>query len=404
MSEIKSEFEVVDSTESNSVWSRQDVSVRTVLFHLGLFLVTCFSCFFVYGGIPAVPGMGISTSDAVYFTLGIIGFLTVHEFGHYFVSVFYRIRTSLPYFIPFPLPGIPVGTFGAVIRIKERVNSNIKMFDVCIAGPLAGFVVALTVLLIGFFTLPDPSHVQNFAQHEELKAYVAQTGQFPDEPLSDPQLGILMVGETLLYSFIASFFDHAPPMWEMYHYPLLYAGWLGLFFTALNLTPVGQLDGGHILYSLLGRKRHTIVARSFVFLLTIACGVGIVNYMEMLRQTSFPELPWYFEIVFWLIWGRLLFAMMIRTFEGNNRLIMPATLSSLSASLLLYYMVLTPGGRGAYAVWIAWTFLLVYFIRVKHPGALIEKPLGPVRTSLGWLSMAIFVLCISPNPLYLLAP
>ena len=104
------------------------------------------------------------------------------------------------------------------------------MFDVGVAGPIAGFVVSLIVLIVGFATLPEPSHVQSFGGHEELKVYVAQIGEYPTEILSEDEGTVLIFGNTILYGFLASLFDNVPPLWEMYHYPWLLAGWFGLFF------------------------------------------------------------------------------------------------------------------------------------------------------------------------------
>ena len=178
---------------------------------------------------------------------------------------------------------------------KEPVSDSRKLFDIGIAGPIAGFVVSLTVLLIGFATLPGPEFIMNFPGHEDVKAYVAEHNAWPDEPLPDAQGELLVLGNTLLYSFLASFFENAPPMWEMYHYPFLFAGWLGLFFTALNLMPVGQLDGGHIMYCLIGYRKHRIFARVFFITLVTLGGVGAVPVLHMLLESydnHFATLSW----------------------------------------------------------------------------------------------------------------
>ena len=87
----------------------------------------------------------------------------------------------------------------------------------------------------------------------------------------------LIVGNTVLYWGLSQLFANVPPMYEMYHHPMLFAGWLGLFFTALNLLPVGQLDGGHILYALVGPKWHARLARGFMVLMMISMGIGVVS-------------------------------------------------------------------------------------------------------------------------------
>ena len=201
--------------------------------------------------------------------------------------------TSLPYFIPFPFNGI--GTFGAVIRIKEPIPSMTKLFDIGTAGPVAGFVVAVGVLLFGLATLPSLDYIAELGGHEALQSYINEFGAFPTEiptrsPSSsgapDGDTSLLVVGSTPLYWFLTQFFDNVPPLWEMYHYPFLFAGWLGLFFTAVNLLPVGQLDGGHMLYALVGAKWHTRLARVFVTLLLISGGIGYLQDMgPMLAET-----------------------------------------------------------------------------------------------------------------------
>src|SRR5690625_7432967 len=107
--------------------------------------------------------------SALFATL-LLAFLGVHEFGHYFAAVRHNVKVTLPYFIPVPLG---IGTLGAVIRFEERIRRTKQLFDIGIAGPVAGFVVALTALLSGFFTLPGPSDFEYFAVHQVLAAAYA---------------------------------------------------------------------------------------------------------------------------------------------------------------------------------------------------------------------------------------
>ena len=108
-------------------------------------------------------------------------FLTIHEFGHYFAARYHGVRVSLPYYIPFPLIG-SIGTFGAVIRIREPLPSTTKLFDIGAAGPLAGFVPALGILLYALATLPTPDYLLSQPGHELLKAYILEYGRFPNAP------------------------------------------------------------------------------------------------------------------------------------------------------------------------------------------------------------------------------
>jgi membrane-associated protease RseP (regulator of RpoE activity) len=287
---------------------KNKVTRKAAIRHSLLFVLTFASV--AYTGILYV-GLGGDNSTieselwrGVTFAAMLLSFLTVHEFGHYFAAVYHKVRVSLPYFIPLPL--IAIGTLGAIIRIKERITKMHVQFDIGIAGPLAGFVVSLIVLIVGFATLPGPEFIQEFGGHENTKAYVEQYGQWPDEILDKNQVGVLIVGDTLLYNFLASFFDNVPPMWEMYHFPLLFAGWLGLFFTALNLMPVGQLDGGHVLYSLIGYKKHRMVARVFYIGLTALAGVSAIP----LLHDVLAEIDNIYATVSWLVWASVLLILM----------------------------------------------------------------------------------------------
>ena len=377
--------------------------IKTILKHLGLFILT-FLCVtgagaaFVGYSAPLFPAEIPPVSDmwrGALFAALLLAFLGVHEFGHYFAAVYHKIRVTLPYFIPIPFG---IGTLGAVIRIKQKINHTYKMFDVGIAGPLAGFVVSLGVLLFGFATLPEPSYILNFEGHQAVSDFIQANGMFPNTPMSDaPEGQTLIVGNTLLYSFLAQFFQNVPPMWEMYHYPFLFAGWLGLFFTALNLTPVGQLDGGHILYSLIGFKKHRMVARIFFSILVTLAGIQAIPSLHLtLGEWGSP-----YGTLSLIIWAAVLFLLLRKAFNNNHRLIAPVLVGSLAITIgYLYFIVgniTTPGSL----IWVVWSFFLAFFVGVEHPPALYEKPLDRTRTILGWSSMAIFVLCISPNPIYL---
>ena len=336
--------------------------------------------------------------EGALFAFLLLAFLGTHEFGHYFAAVNHRIKTTLPYFIPIPF--IAIGTLGAVIRIKEKIEDTRKLFDVGISGPIAGFIVSLIVLIYGFSTLPEPDFINNFAGHEHAKEYVAQHGTYPESPVQPEGEGQLIVlGETLLYSFIASFFDNVPPMWEMYHFPFLFAGWLGLFFTALNLTPIGQLDGGHILYSLIGYKNHQLVARIFYGVLTMLAGAGIIPPLYQL----FSDWGALYGSMAWLAWAPALYYLLNRAYHGIQRWVAPTWFLSLIGSTILIFGFVGLSGNNGFQVWLVWSIFIAFFVGVEHPPAMFERRLDKRRLYLGWLSMALFVLCISPNPIYILS-
>ena len=399
-SSIETDFEILSRSEE----PKNKPDTKTILKHLALFVLTFISVS-VVSSIFVGLGNGISTigplvlpgtedllRGALFASL-LLSFLTFHEFGHYFAAVYHNIKVSLPYYIPLP---VGIGTLGAVIRIKEKIHQTKKLFDIGIAGPIAGFIVSLIVLIVGFSTLPEPSHVQNFGGHEELKAYVAQTGEYPTEILSQDEGTVLIFGNTILYGFLASLFDNVPPLWEMYHYPWLLAGWFGLFFTALNLMPVGQLDGGHILYSLIGYKNHKIAARIFYSFITILAGIELVPFFHDLLgkyDTSFGALSW-------LIWGIMLFSVMQIAFQKESKWVSTMFTTSLICSALYLYVIQGTQEGSPSLIWGVWTLFITFVVKVEHPPVTFYTPLSKGRKVIGWLSMLIFILCISLNPIF----
>lgn len=377
-------------------------SGRTIFKHLILFVLT-FLCitfvgmFFWVGQNAAMETVWDMLPEGALFAALLLAFLGTHEFGHYFAAVHHKVRVSLPYFIPLPFG---IGTMGAVIRIQEVIKNTRKLFDIGISGPIAGFVVSLAVLLYGFATLPEPSFIENFAGHEEIAAHINETGTFPDVPpeTSEEESTTILLGNTLLFSFIAGFFENVPPMYEMYHYPFLFAGWLGLFFTALNLMPVGQLDGGHILYSLIGYEKHRKVARiSFGFITALAGIEGIPFLYENLSAWS-PE----YGYVSILLWALVLLFLLRKAFYSEHIWIAPIWALSLIGSFAYLYFGTGGFDQTGSLIWVVWSFFLVYFVKMEHPPVTYEEPLSPARRWLGWVSMGVFILCISPTPIYFL--
>lgn len=372
--------------------------------HIVLFLLTLGSTVHMGGQLAgrwlvyADRGLGAFLSDGLLFGGSLLLFLTVHEFGHYFAARYHNVRTSLPYYIPLPFVGI--GTLGAVIRIREPIPSTRKLFDIGAAGPLAGFVVALAILLYALATLPPPSYIFGMGPgHEEVQQFVERFGRFPDEMLgaSDDAL-TLVVGDTLLYWLLKQVFADVPPMWEMYHYPVLFAGWLALFFTALNLMPVGQLDGGHVVYALFGHKWHARLARIFFLVLLISGSIGfMVDFAPTLEEVN-PIL----RDASWFFLAAILFFFLNRLLDGELRYVAPVLIG-----IVLIVAVadsFAPGLQSlGYSGWLIWCLLLLYLVRVDHPPVLYQEPLTPRRQWLGYLCIVVFVLCFSLKPLYVVA-
>jgi membrane-associated protease RseP (regulator of RpoE activity) len=173
------------------------------------------------------------------FSLPLLLILLAHELGHYLECRYWRVDASLPYFLPSPTL---FGTFGAFIQIKSPILSRRSLFDIGIGGPLAGFAVLVPFLISG----------------------IALSQRLPVAPAS-PFLFGSPLAVTLLESL---FFPHVPSARILLH-PMAMAAWVGLLATAINLLPVGQLDGGHIVYATLGPRLHTIVSNVFVGVLAI---------------------------------------------------------------------------------------------------------------------------------------
>ena len=332
--------------------------------------------------------------DGFRFGFSLLLFLTVHEFGHYIAARRHGVDTSLPYYLPLP-PPLGIGTLGAVIRIREPIPSLKKLFDIGAAGPLAGFVVALGVLLYALVTLPPPSYLLDQAGHEAIKQYIEQYGRFPDQMPADVGEGAYMVGQTPLYWLLAQLFPNVPPMYEMYHYPVLFAGWLGLFFTALNLLPIGQLDGGHILYALVGPAWHGRLARGFVLFLLLSGAVGFVEDVTPWIYEAYPLLGRFS----WFILAGTLYVYLIRIFNGDQRATGLALLGLIGLTALAGWIGPAATQYG-YFGWFVFGALIVFLIRVDHPPVLYWEPLTPTRRVLAVLSLLIFIACFSIRPFY----
>jgi membrane-associated protease RseP (regulator of RpoE activity) len=247
------------------------------------------------------------------FSMALMVILLCHELGHYVTARYHHVNTSLPYFIPVPFPSLfMIGTFGAFIRIKTPPQSRRVMFDVGAAGPWAGMIPAIIAVYVGL----------KLSQVTPL----------------DKSLGGLELGDSLLFSYLTRRFLGVDPNTVMITlHPIGFAGWLGLFITSLNLLPVGQLDGGHVVYALFGRS-HALISRLFVLLCFVVVG-------------------------------------------GSHLLGLPH-----------------------WDGWLMWSFLLL-FLGLSHPRAIDqETPLNPGRRLLAWLTLALFVVTLSPVPFSLTEP
>ncbi|MDA3860904.1 MAG: site-2 protease family protein [Melioribacteraceae bacterium] len=304
------------------------------LIHILLFIITIATT--LVSGTEWITGKSgphdfLNLAVALPYSFSVLFIIGVHEFGHYFAARYHKVDVTLPYFIPFPpLAGfLNFGTMGAVIRTRSIIVSNKAMFDIGIAGPIAGFFAAIVVLIFGYSNLPEPQYILSI--HPDY--FSAGYGQ---DVIS------LKFGSSILFEIFNSVFNtptnFIPPMTEIYHYPYLTAGWLGLFITAMNMIPVGQLDGGHVLYSMFGTKKHEAIASISMILLII---LGVVGALDSFLQLEFDF-----------------------------------------------------GWTG----WLVWALVLNFVIKVKHPPVFNFQPLDSKRMMLGYFSLFILIITFTPSP------
>jgi membrane-associated protease RseP (regulator of RpoE activity) len=258
---------------------RRRVRLGRVWLHVLLLLLTVFTCTIVgsrlqYNFTHSLPAFDLNRDWNVFltfyhhpdalmgglpFALTLIIILLAHEFGHYLACVYYGVDATLPFFIPAPTP---IGTMGAFIRIKSAIYSKRILFDIGIAGPIAGFIFLLPALSVGLAfskIVPGINHPAS------------------DTAINFGMPAVLWLLERIIYPGVLPA--------DICLHPVARAGWVGVFATALNLLPVGQLDGGHILYALSGEK-HRLISRIFIALLVPA---GLFFWQG------------------WLLWAALLF-------------------------------------------------------------------------------------------------
>ena len=225
-------------------WEWQEVRFvqprrRRRLLPVLLFIATCLSTLLVGMGDPEEAGWLAALAHGLHYAVPVMTILLCHEMGHFLQAYRYGVYASLPYFIPVPAP--PFGTLGAVIAMEPRIGGRKALFDIGITGPLAGLVPTFIFLVIGLC-------------HAKVEVLTSQSQVF---------------GDPLLLRFLASrILGPIPKGSDVIFNPVLFAGWVGLFITSLNLIPIGQLDGGHVLYALLRRKAHmvaTVLLFSAVF-------------------------------------------------------------------------------------------------------------------------------------------
>ncbi len=365
------------------MYKPKEYLIHGLLFLLTLITTTLAGGEWVYGKSVIADGDSLLTWEyflkSLAFSIPFVGILLVHELGHLFTSIYHKVKCSLPFFIPAWLGfiGAPsIGTFGAIIRMKGFVNSRRKFFDIGVAGPIAGFVVAFGVLWYGFVSLPPAEYI--YAVHPE---YADPDFDGYGEGTLDFELG-----KNLLFWGMGELLadpDRLPPMSEVIHYPFLFAGYLALFFTALNLLPIGQLDGGHVVFGLFPRHHRQISIAVFTLFLAYA-GLGTIR-PEMPPEELLIRIPLYVGFLY-LCYSRT-------DFSVQTKLTI-----ALSMAAGQYFLVFIEPGWDGYQGWLFYAFLLGRVMGLRHPEVAGFKEMDWKRKWIGWLAVVIFALCFSPEP------
>lgn len=362
-------------------------SSKEYLIHLTLFILTLITATlaggeWVFG--KSLMNDGINALNWEYFvkstsfSIPFIGILLTHELGHYLTAHYHKVKCTLPIFLPVWLGflGAPsIGTLGAIIRIKSMINSRVKFFDIGVAGPFAGFLVALGVLAYGFLNLPDANYI--YLIHPE---YINPEFKSSEEGFS------FELGENLLFSAMASLLadpERLPVMSEVIHYPYLFAGYLALFFTALNLLPIGQLDGGHVIFGLFPKHHRQISLVSFILFIGYA-GMGLIKPFQPIDELALAA-PLYL--------GFLYFCFQKSGFSERNKIAIILSIFAIQYSLSYF----KPDWEG-YSGWLLYGFLLGRVMGIAHPEVSGNRKIDRKREILGWLAIFIFVICFSPKP------
>jgi membrane-associated protease RseP (regulator of RpoE activity) len=222
-----------EEDEQESVFFRW--ALPLVLFFLTVFTTIWAGAYQAYSGTIRGPGNFLWEHpdmlwNGIPFAGTLLFILVTHELGHFVLSKIHRVPASLPLFIPGP-PHF-IGTFGAIIRMRGPILNRRALFDIGVAGPLAGFIVAIVALIVGL----------------SFSTVVDRTATYG-----------LQLGEPLLLKFMAwLIMGSLPPEADVLLHPVAFAAWFGLFVTSLNLLPIGQLDGGHVAYALWGTRQRNL--------------------------------------------------------------------------------------------------------------------------------------------------
>ena len=253
------------------IFPAQEVRKENPFIGIGLFIATVLSTLFAGYWLSSsyiafldeynLPGIRNIYLNALAFSISVLAILGTHEMGHKIAATLHGVKSTFPYFIPFPNI---LGTLGAVIRVKSPIPTRNAAIDLGSSGPIAGFIVAIPVLLIGLRLSPA----------------------LPMSAVAQVEGGIAF-GESLIMVLLERYIFRIPENYVLYLHPVAIAGWVGILVTFLNLVPAAQLDGGHIARAFLGEKAHSI--------LTFGLGLAMIGLSVVWTG--------------WLIWGFIILLM-----------------------------------------------------------------------------------------------
>lgn len=252
---------------------------RTPLMNYMLFALTCLTT--MAGGAYQMGVDPLAEPSRIVaglpYSAAILSILLVHEFGHYFAARAHRVDATLPFFIPLPPLPFVYGTLGAVIKMRSPIMDRRSLMDIGAYGPIAGFVVAVVVSAIGL----GMSEIQTIGPGDASSIF--------GDSIAFAALSGLMLGPV-------------PEGSAVFLHPVAFAGWLGMFVTMVNLMPMGQLDGGHVWYSLAGEKAHM---RTGQVLTLVLAPVGLMGLLAVFNVPGVP--PWLAGYCWpgWFVWAVL---------------------------------------------------------------------------------------------------
>jgi membrane-associated protease RseP (regulator of RpoE activity) len=355
-----------------------------------LFLATVASVF-VTG---AQSDKGFLSHDSivtgVQFTVALLSILLAHEFGHYIAARIHKVDASLPYFIPMPFLS-PFGTMGAVIKMRGVIPTRKALLDIGASGPLAGLCLAIPLYAYG----------------------IVHSRMVP----TDGSAGGIELGESVLTKLLDRLVaGPMPDGMTLELSPIAFAAWAGMFVTMINLFPVGQLDGGHVAYALLGKRQDkaaVIAHRSMLafFFVSLASyvlrdvrgGLGLHRIGEHVNNS-----------LFWLVWFEVLAVIGIVSTRGRETTEAPETLSITTRILALVPLLgLAAWGRdhSSPTLWVAWFVGLGILLSMEVKGGTLRKhalfdhpatgsePLRLGRVILAIVTLLFFALLFMPTPI-----